>query len=136
VAEAWSWTLSPLSGQIRNAWSYASILFRLHNMVLVLSTRIASALAYNYHFVERHVTFCLYTSPLFIVVSSNLWHRVVWYVAINWPTMTHYLHYHGTRILVAIYSSEMLLPAKQTARRHKPSDYKHIHYRKQLTRTL
>jgi hypothetical protein len=136
VAGAWSWTLSPLSAQTRNAWSYASILFRLHNMVLVLSTRTASALAYNYHIVERHVTLCLSTSPLFIVVSSNLWHRVVWYVAINGPTMTHFLHYHGTRILVAIYSSEMLLPAKQTARRHKPSGYKHIHYRRHLIQTL
>jgi hypothetical protein len=99
-----------------------------------LSTRTASALAYNYHFVERHVTFCLSTSPLYIVVSSNLWYRVVWYVAINGPTMTHYLHYHG--ILVAIYSSEMLLPANQTARCHNPSDYKHIHCRIHLTQTL
>jgi len=99
-----------------------------------LSTRTASALAYNYHFVERHVTFCLSTSPLFIGVSYNLWHRVVWYVAINGPTMTHYLHYHG--ILVAIYSSEMLLPANQTSRCHNPLDYKHIHYHKHLTQTL
>ena len=99
-----------------------------------LSTRTASALAYNYHFVERHVTFCLSSSSLFIVVSSNLWHRVVWYVAINGPTMAHYLHYHG--ILVAIYSSEMLLPDNQTARCRNPPDYKHIHYRIHLTQTL
>ena len=37
-----------------------------------LSTRTASALAYNYHIVQRHLTFCLSTSPLCIVVSSNL----------------------------------------------------------------
>jgi len=99
-----------------------------------LSTRTASALAYNCHIVQRHLTFCLSTSPLFIVVSSNLRHRVVWYVAINGPTMTHYLHYHG--ILVALYSSEMLLLANQTAPCHNPSDYKHIHYRKHHTQTL
>ena len=66
-----------LDAQSTECPNYESVELYLHSLTSShhgdrLSTRTASALAYNYHIVQGTLTFCLSTSPLCIVVFSNL----------------------------------------------------------------